>query len=71
MRIPVDKFPDRLSVDGGASYINASLDGLDPVNGSYGDWEWDNAKSEVKFMGRYQYLSCNVRNLVSKQAWRL
>ena len=47
----MEVFPDRLSIDGGATYINATLGGLDPSNAVYGDWEWDNANNEIKFLG--------------------
>ena len=50
----MEEFPDRFSIDGGASYINATLDGLDPNTNVYGDWEWDNVNSEIKFLGKVQ-----------------
>ena len=53
MRLPVEKFPDRFSIDGGASFINATLDGLDPSVNVYGDWEWDNINNEIKFLGMF------------------
>ena len=46
------QYPDRFSIDGGATFINATVGGLDPSNATYGDWEWDNANNEIKFMGK-------------------
>ena len=44
--------PDRFSFDGGATFINATVGGLDPSNANNGDWEWDNANNEIKFIGK-------------------
>ena len=53
VRLAVEEFPDRFSIDGGNSFINATLGGLDPDNAMNGDWEWDNANSEIKYVGKF------------------
>lgn len=45
--------PDRFTIDGGRSFINATVGGLDPATANNGDWEWDNANSEIKFFGEF------------------
>lgn len=52
IRFPLRAFPDRVSVNGGATFINPTLEGLDPAVHGYGDWEWDNDKKEVKLLVR-------------------
>ena len=46
------QYPDRFSIDGGETFVNATAS-LDPANATFGDWEWDNANNEIKFMGKF------------------
>ena len=48
----VREFPDRFSFDGGETLVNATVGGLDPANAVHGDWEWDNANSEIRYLGK-------------------
>ncbi|XP_052805044.1 fibrocystin-L-like isoform X2 [Mya arenaria] len=49
VRLPVETLPDRLSLDGGQSFINMT-EGLDPATAKHGDWEWDNINDEIDFV---------------------
>ena len=51
----MEVFPDRLSIDGGVTYINATPGGLDLSTAVYGDWEWNNKNNEIKFLGELLY----------------
>ena len=46
------EFPDRISVDGGQTYINATVGSLDPLVARYGDWAWDGANNEMTLMSK-------------------
>ncbi|XP_053372863.1 fibrocystin-L-like [Mercenaria mercenaria] len=50
MEMVVETLPDRFSFDGGETYINATVGGIDPSTAENGDWEWDNTNSKVKFI---------------------
>ncbi|XP_045210443.2 fibrocystin-L-like isoform X2 [Mercenaria mercenaria] len=50
MEMVVEVLPDRFSFDGGETYINATVGGIDPSTAENGDWEWDNTNSKVKFI---------------------
>ena len=51
VRLNVTQFPDRFSIDGGQTFVNATPS-LDPTNATFGDWEWDNINKEIKFIGK-------------------
>ena len=51
VRLNVTQFPDRFSIDGGQTFVNATSS-LDPANATFGDWEWDNINKEIKFIGK-------------------
>ena len=51
VRLNVTQFPDRFSIDGGQTFVNATPS-LDPANATFGDWEWDNINKEIKFIGK-------------------
>lgn len=50
IRLKVRELPDRFTIDGGHTYINATTGGLDPSMAHNGDWEWDNVNNEIKFV---------------------
>ena len=49
----MNEFPDRFSFDGGNTFVNATVGGLDPSTHVHGDWEWDNVNSEIRYLGKY------------------
>ncbi|KAL4228989.1 Fibrocystin-L [Mactra antiquata] len=50
LKFAVKEFPDRLSIDGGNTFINATAGAIDPSTGQNGDWEWDNVNNELKLL---------------------
>jgi hypothetical protein len=50
----VFKAPDRFTIDfaNRRTYIKATRGGIDPLAAKDGDWEWDNAKGKIKFIGK-------------------
>ena len=51
LKLDVERAPDRLSIDGGSNFINATTGSLDPTTAKNGDWEWDNANTDIKMIG--------------------
>jgi hypothetical protein len=57
VELNVFEAPDRFTIDGGNSFINATVGGIDPSTAKNGDWEWDNANNKIKFIGmKFQYI---------------
>lgn len=51
LKVAVEEMPDRFSFDGGQTFINATVGGIDPLTAMNGDWEWDDANNDVRFIG--------------------
>ena len=72
VRLNVTQFPDRFSIDGGQTFVNATPS-LDPTNATFGDWEWDNINKEIKFIGKLRenrliVFPCTPSNKTKKSA---
>ena len=52
VRLKAKEFPDRVSINGGATYINATVGEMNSSVARYGDWTWNNMEKEIKFMSK-------------------
>ena len=57
------ELPDRFTIDGGKTFINATVGGIDPTTAKNGDWEWDNVNNKIKFIGMMLFLFISNFNL--------
>ncbi|XP_052286416.1 fibrocystin-L-like [Dreissena polymorpha] len=65
-RTAMAQLPDRLSIDGGNSFINMTV-GLNPATAKHGDWEWDNDNDEIKFVVHAQKRSRRAVDLAQAE----